>query len=112
MKTVQTSKTTEIKTETFGVCDSRGREIGAQVKLVEATFTEATTEELTSRWTYDTAPGTYFQFDPHATRDGVRFGAIPQAKGRGENFTTAAERDAAIVKYLAGARKRAAKAAK
>lgn len=85
----------------FGVYDRLGRKIGAQVRTSENTF--AVNEE--GSWGYLRAPGRYFSFYPQATRNGVRYGAAQNEK----HFDTAAERDAAVAKYLAGARKRAAK---
>ena len=44
-----------------------------------------------------------FAFTPHATRDGVRFGASQRPR----HFSTIAERDEKIEEYFANARKRA-----
>jgi hypothetical protein len=111
MKTQSKAGNAQVRIENFGINDSRGREIGAQIYTYEETHTEISDEAAAASYSgYYTGvePGLYFGFRPHATRNGSTYGALQH----GARFATVAERDAAIEKYLAGARKRAAKAAK
>jgi len=96
----------QVTSESFGVVDGKGREIGASAHSYELDFVEI---ENPGQWEsyYTIAPGHYFVFRPSAERAGRAFGA----SHREQLFATAAERDAAVTKYLAGARKRAAKLA-
>lgn len=88
----------------FGVFDKKGREIGVRIELSDAVFTTI----VHGDYGYDMAPGMYYAFNPHATRDGHSYGASQSI----QYFRTAAERDAAVRKYLAGARQRAEKTAR
>jgi hypothetical protein len=92
----------ETQRHDFGVRDSKGRVLGANVATGRRVF-EAAQVGNGSWWTL--APGTHFYFCPQATRDGRGFGATQGAR----YFATAAERDAAVARYLDSARKRAAK---
>lgn len=94
----------------FGIRDERGREVGAilfryglSVELAEgeeARFGLLATTELP-------VGASRLVFVPHAARDGKAFGAFQ----RHSYFETEEAREAAIAKYLAGAKKRAAKMA-
>lgn len=96
------------RTETFGVKDNKGREIGARVTIFEIEFV-ALNHELAEFERYSPNPsGRVFSYDPTALRNGRPFGAGFQ---HGGYFATAAERDAAVEKYFKGARKRAEKTA-
>lgn len=88
----------------FGLKDSKGREIGALITRAIATFSE---NEPGKTWGYTKPAGTYLTFCPHATRNGKTYGACQHER----YFDTEAEREDAISAYLANARKRAAKAA-
>ncbi len=91
--------------ENFGIVDEKGREIGASVHTFEVDFVEVPA----GTWgAYNTTAGHYFGFFPRALRAGKGFGAIKP----NQLFATASERDAAVAKYLAGARKRASKIVK
>lgn len=80
--------TTDTIDRNFGYLDRMGRLIGARVRIQD-----------------NLDPDRPFSFVPRATRDGKPYGAFVGA----QYFFTAAERDAAIVKYFADAEKRAAK---
>lgn len=88
----------------FGVMDKRCRRIGANIYTFEVDF-ELKPEAL-GGWTVD--PGHYFVFQPNTTRNGQDYGPVQPW----HLFVTTQERDAAIAKYLDGARKRAQKLAK
>jgi hypothetical protein len=95
---------TDRKHVAFGIKDGKGREIGARFTTYRMDWTPraggsglAQPEQLGTGW---------FVLDYHATRDGKDFGS---SNPRGY-FTSASGRDAAIEKYLADARKRAARA--
>lgn len=92
------------ETTNFGVVDGRGREIGASVGRFEFTLI-ACGESEGAR--YPVAPGFYFAWRSHSTRDGVPYGAT----GRERRATSEAEREAQIAAYLKGARYRAARKA-
>lgn len=85
------SEKTGERVELFGVKDKKGREVGARAILRE--LTRADSGERVYGYVAD------------AQRAGKSFGAmtVPQW------FATAAERDAAVVKYLKGAKARAIK---
>lgn len=91
----------------FGHLDAKWRTIGARVTTWEQDMEAVTEEEATAwRWGwYAVAPGHWYIFCPHATRNGATYGALQSTQW----FTTAAERDRAIAKYLKGAAKRAEK---
>lgn len=94
------------KREQFGVCDNKGREIGAEVYLFEAVYV-ADDEPESLIWTtrHTKEPGKYYGYVPGSTRARKPYGA---GQGRYE-FSTVEERDAKVSKYLEGARKRALK---
>lgn len=92
----------------FGVTDARGRKIGA---LVHRFMTEYVERE--GGWAANcmgsTRPaGMYITLQTQASRDGVPYGAWQDAR----YFTTEAEREAAVAKYLKDAQARALKNAK
>lgn len=100
-KTKATDKTNrQTANVSFDVVDKKGRLIGAKVYTFEIDFIEIESDSG-SYWTI--APGHYFGFIPQATRNGQDYGAIQNFR----LFLTPAERDDAIAKYLAAARKRA-----
>lgn len=93
----------------FGVVDERGRKLGARVAFSEVELVEV--EAGADRWacrTYSKPAGYYFLARMQATRDGSLFGATQLDNW----YTTEAERDAAVAKYLKQARSRALKLAK
>lgn len=95
--TTRMSETQETKSEAFGVRDSKGREIGADVYL----YNNIRSEDHLSR--YRDAEGNPFAYSPQATRDGSKYGASQTTYF----FPTQEARDAAVAKYFSGARKRA-----
>lgn len=86
----------------FGLLDKQGREIGARIVTFEVTFRPA--PEDARSW-QTVAPGHYYGLNVWATRNGVPFGAIQSDR----YFSTIAARHKALVKYIADAKKRAAK---
>ena len=87
----------------FDVVDAKGRAIGSQIKRIEADWVDAAEG---AGYGYRTdRRGHWFAFEPHATRDGKRYGAYQGPRW----FATVEDREAAIVEYLVQARKRAAK---
>ncbi len=105
------TKTTYGKTETqseevigFGLFDSKGREIGARVTLQIREMVPVAAD-APSYAGFNIKPGTYFTFTPHAARGGEDFGAFSGTR----YFKSEAARAAAVAKYLADAKKRAAK---
>jgi hypothetical protein len=118
--------------ETFeGVVDRKGRTLGAIAVLGMQDSRLATQEELALQDAFNAADlhdrdawgnaytafckvgfwgmaaGTYYTFTPCSTRNGGGYGASATKR----YFTTEAERDAVVAKYLKDARKRAVKAA-
>lgn len=94
----------------FGIRDKRGREVGATIIRRELRVELAPNQQ--ERWGYlettELPVGAFrLVFVPHATRDGKAFGACQ----RDSYFETEEARETAIAKYLAGAKKRAAKMA-
>lgn len=84
----------------FGVVDSKGRDVGAFIK----TFTrECVVVSEDERCFTTMAPGSYFGFFPSATRAGQQFGATQDY----QYFQTAETRDKAVALYLAAAQRRA-----
>jgi hypothetical protein len=96
-----------IERRDFGVRDSKGRAIGGLVQryTVETRLRTDADGDYGIVYMLDAQPGTFYCYKPHATRDGKSFGAIQPSVW----FATAAERDAAVEKYFAGAAKRAPK---
>lgn len=94
--------TTNTEIVSFGANDGRGRAIGSKIERIEADWIE-TPEGRCGYTPY--RRGRWFGFEPHATRDGKEYGAVQHWRW----FATVEEREAAITKYLADARKRAAK---
>ena len=91
----------------FGTLDSRGRKMGACIVRQTVTFEPASDHEQSGLF-WSKEPGVYYAWWPHATRNGETYGAL-----QGEKLCeTPEEREQAIAKYLAGARKRASKATK
>ena len=89
----------------FGVKDTRGRAIGAKVYYREIELVEFTPEQY--QVYYALPAGYYYVATMRATRNGADYGASQPRK----YFTTEAERDAAVAKYLKQARSRALKLA-
>lgn len=85
----------------FGIADTKGRDIGANVMTYELDF--SVSDDQSRGWLV--APGHYFCARVHATRNGVNYGACQHA----QRFTTAEARDAYVAKYLDQAKKRASK---
>lgn len=123
MKTVKKDSDYTCVSHSFGVVDSKGRDVGALVGTWTQVFSEATPEEVAdyqkryrldgttdyfhtpAKQLYDATPGTQYCFAPHATRAGTSFGAIQSIR----SYDTAAKRDAAVAQYLKGAQARAVK---
>ena len=99
---------TETRTTTthdFAAKDKYGRAVGCVVETCTIDYVE---EPRTSPYQHSlNTPGRVFAFRPQATRNGERYGPSQSH----EEFATAAERDAAVEKYLKGAAKRATKKA-
>ena len=112
----------------FGLCDERGRKIGAFVLRCTVTVARVMRYDDTGegvpanlsmrdRWLEDQAAGIVprkwsyheeatepaYGFSPHATRNGKRYGALQSWSW----FPSEAEREAAVTAYLQGAHKRA-----
>lgn len=100
----------------FGVHDAKGRMVGAEVKFCTQVM-EATDPTTTQGFLgYEgVKPGTYLTAWGHATRDGKHFGAITGSYARfriadnGDESEAAAQREAWVAGYLAGAKARAVK---
>lgn len=86
----------------FEVKDRFGRELGTKIMTWEATFEN---QPADARSGYSVPAGRYFMFEVHATRNDEDYGA---SQGW-QRFNTVEEREAAINKYLAGAKARAIK---
>lgn len=92
----------------FGFRDKRGREVGAFIVRRAITVELAEEKSASHLATTGLPPGaSRFVFLPQATRDGKAFGACQPDS----YFETEEAREEAIAKYLAGAKKRAAKLA-
>lgn len=107
MKTKEHQRSVSTKESySFDVKDRLGREIGAAVWLYHIEYREVPEDTLSGY--YDRiAPGAYYAFVPHATRNGKCYGASRQE----QRHATEAGRRLAIEKYIAGAQKRAQKKA-
>ena len=91
----------------FPYLDSRARRIGSRIYRFIETITEspdANSGYLVRRSNF----GSWYVFEPHATRDGIVYGASQQ----GRYFRTEKAREDAVAEYLADAEKRASKAKK
>lgn len=93
----------------FSAADKKGRGIGCGVRVWAETRTEAPRmrDQYRSNPTTDNAAlqnATVYCYTAWATRDGVQFGPCTGSNGE---FLTAAERDAAVAKYVKTAQKRA-----
>jgi len=89
----------------FGMNDAKGRAIGARIIVCVIDFVPAAED---CNWYFpreDGNMGRYFEYDPQALRDGAPYGAC-QCERR---FRDEAAMNAAIAKYIADAKKRAAK---
>lgn len=84
----------------FGVYDSRHRRMGSKIITYEEEFVELEPGSV-SAWII--APGHYFVFCPHTTRDGKTYGPLQPR----QYSKSAEERDRKIEKYLSNAKKRA-----
>lgn len=93
-------KASPIEVADFGVYDSKGRAIGAEVTRSVRTYVE-TKECYGSKL----APGSYYSVRIQLTKNREWFGATQKL----QHFETEAERDAYITKRLAQMKKRAAK---
>ena len=91
--------------EQFGVCDTKGRQVGSYYIIGECEFVEYNSELHGRYGSYVIEPGTYFFTNVQAARDGSSYGACNSSK----YFKTMAEAQAEIGKYLADAKKRAIK---
>lgn len=88
----------------FDLRDERLRRLGARVSYTVKTF-EPAPDGSGGPSFYDVEPGSYFCAHLQATRDEADFGAFQKDR----IFATAEEREAAVEKYLAEAKKRASK---
>jgi len=97
----------EVQTQhvSFDVVDEKGRIVGAFIETSVVTYTLFDGTEGPYRGGWRHAPGVFFGFEPHATRNGKNYGASQSLSV----FDTAEARDAAIAKYLKTAKARAAK---
>jgi hypothetical protein len=87
----------------FGIKDHKGRAVGANIKTSTCEFVWAPED---ASWGHSgIEPGVYYHFVPHATRNGIRYGASQNDQW----FKTPEERSKAIEKYLQSAKKRMAK---
>ena len=106
------SKTTIDATETrrisFDIKDSKGREIGARISIRLVNFVAHDKGATYGYLVEPDALGEYWEFEPHATRDGGSYGACQSSR----RFRLRVTMENAIDKYLADARKRALKNAK
>lgn len=103
MTTKTASNITErIENHDFCVADKKGRAMGARL-----TFQTREMVESTDGFGFAIEPGSYFCFTPWATRGGEVFGAFSGTRF----FKSESARAAAAAKYLADAKKRAAKTA-
>jgi hypothetical protein len=87
----------------FGVTDNKGRALGARVITREVEMVELLPDQQSCYLSLE--PGRWFTLQVHQTRNGSDFGAGHRAR----YFRTAAERDAAQVKYLIDAKRRVAR---
>lgn len=87
----------------FGIVDGRGRKIGAIVTTYRQDRVPFAGSN--SGLAPDSIGIGWFALDVHAARNGVRFGAVQSTR----YFESATARDSAIERYLAAARKRAAR---
>jgi hypothetical protein len=71
--------------------DRFGRKIGVLIKRITSTFTPTTNSYYSTM-----APGVYYAFQPHSTRDEATYGASQQYR----YFKSLEEREKAIVKYI------------
>lgn len=91
----------------FGIADKRGRQIGAVVYCFTLKVMKTDERGYDVQWYCDDQIGTQYVVRFHATRDGVSYGAGHPDKW----FSTEAEREDGIRKYLEAAKTRAVKAA-
>lgn len=89
--------------ESFGDLDERGRMVGARITRYEIE-TIAVGPDAEGYVLYLAHAGRWFAFEPHATRDGQRYGASQSTR----YYPTAGRREDAISLYLREAMKRAA----
>jgi len=88
----------------FEVKDSKGRMVGAEIRLCEETYEVEDLEDCPGKCVWWQVPaGHYFVLNVHATRDGRWYGAVQHSK----RFATPELREQAVQKYLTSARKRA-----
>ena len=93
MLTVQTTPHNLVTTYvSFVVRDTKGRELGTDLLTYEVDFVPAPPD---ASWGYERAPGHYFAFRPHATRNRQPYGASPPTR----YFATAARRDIADSRF-------------
>ena len=91
----------------FPYLDSRARRIG--VNIYRSIKTKIQVPESESPWITDRSNlGSWYVFEPHATRDGITYGPLQ----RDRFFRTEEAREHAIAKYLADSKKRASKGKK
>lgn len=88
----------------FHATDRFNRRVGANINTYEVDFIATPDDAICG---YGFEPGIYFGLHVWATRNSENYGAVQ----RDRYFKTAQERQAAIDKYLDGARKRAVKLA-
>ena len=100
MKTKRTVEFQRKEKHSFGYADKAGRALGCIVSYTLATFEQIPDS---ARLFYNVKPGRYFAWNGQVTRNGAEFGAIQPT----HYCETEAERDAAVQKYIANAKKRA-----
>lgn len=94
----------------FCANDKKGRALGTRIYLgvaVHVPYEDRPTDASQYATGYRIAAGTHFTLCVHTMRNGQTFGASQSR----QYFATSEEREAAVNKYLAAARKRAAKLA-
>lgn len=91
----------------FGLVDLRGRRMGTNIYTYEETYEEISEDEELLTY-FHLAPGHYYFFDQNVTRNGEPYGGSSRRRA----FKSPEEREVAIERYLADARKRAAKVGK
>ena len=89
----------------FDAIDNKGRRFGARVRIEVIEFAPATEDTFCPYLVPARDLGRWFHVLPHATRDGVDYGAWQS----GKSFRTEALAQAYIARYFAEAEKRALK---
>jgi hypothetical protein len=89
----------------FPYLDSRARRIGVNIRRFIRTLVQVPKSENTFSVTDRSNLGSWYVFEPHATRDGMDYGRLQHDRF----FRTEEAREYAIAKYLSASEKRASK---